>query len=108
MSYSNICNILVDEQNRFCKNRSCWDHIITLSSVIQNWLHENKSTFAAFLDMKAFDRVNKDILLLRLLEYGIDGKMFNSIKYMYDDTSSIFVINNVSIAWFTVTLSARQ
>ena len=86
MSYTNICNILVDEQNKFRKNRSCSDHIFTLSSVIQNLLHENKPTFAAFLDMEqAFDRVNRDLLLSRLLEYGIDEKLYNSIKNMYDD-----------------------
>ena len=34
VSYTNICNILVDEQNGFRKNRSCSDHIFTLSSVI--------------------------------------------------------------------------
>ena len=45
---------------------------------------ENKPTFAAFLDMeKAFDRVNRDLSLLRLLEYGIDGKLYNSIKKKY-------------------------
>ena len=74
VSYTNICNILVDEQNGFRENKSCSDHIFTLSSVIQNRSHENKPIFAAFLDMeKAFDRVNRDIL--RLLEYGIDGKL---------------------------------
>ena len=45
VSYSNICSILVDEKNEFRKNRSCSDQIFTLSSVIQNWLHENKPTF---------------------------------------------------------------
>ena len=55
--YSNICNILVDEQNGFRKNRFCSDHIFTWPSCIQNRLHENKPTFAALLDMeKAFDR----------------------------------------------------
>ena len=66
--------------------KSCSDHTFTLSSVIQNRLHENKPTFAVFQVMeKTFDRMNRDLLLLRLLEYGIDGKLYNSIKNMYDD-----------------------
>ena len=65
---------------------------------------KNKPTFAAFLDMeKAFDRVNRDILLLRLLEYGIDGKLYNSIKNMYDDNKSSILLNNLSTDWFNVT-----
>ena len=103
VSYTNICNILVDEQNGFRKNRSCSDHIFTLSSVIQNRSHENKPTFAAFLDMeKAFDRVNRDLLLLRLLEYGIDGKLYNSIKNMYDDNKLNILLNNLSTDWWNV------
>ena len=39
---------------------------------------------------KAFDRVNRDLLLLRLLEYGIDGKLYNSIKKMYDDNKVFY------------------
>ena len=109
VSYSNICNILVDEQNGFRKNSSCSDHIFTLSSVIQNRLHENKATFAAFLDMeKAFDRVNRDLLFLRLLEYGIDGKLYNSIKNMYDDNKSSILLNDLSTDWFIVTSGVRQ
>ena len=52
---------------------------------------------AAFLDMeKAFDRVNRDLLLLCLLEYGIGGKLCNSIKNMYDDNKSSILLNNLS------------
>ena len=72
-------------------------------------LHENKPTFAAFLDMeKAFDRVNRDLLLLRLLEYGIDRKLYNSIKNMYDDNKSSILLNNLSTDWFNVPSGVRQ
>ena len=57
---------------------------------------------------KAFDRVNKDLLLLRLLEYGIDGKLYNSIKNMYDDNKSSILLNNLSTDWFNVTSGVRQ
>ena len=80
--YCELCNILVDEQNVFRKNRSCNDHIFSLSStcIIRNRLNNGKPTFAAFLDMeKAFDKVDRNQLLLRLLQYGIDDKMYYSI-----------------------------
>ena len=57
---------------------------------------------------KAFDRVNRDLLLLHSLEYGIDGKLYNSIKNMYDDNKSSILLNNLSTDWFNVTAGVRQ
>ena len=51
LSFCELCNILVDEQNGFRRNRSCNDHIFSLSSIIRNRLNNGKPTFAAFLDM---------------------------------------------------------
>ena len=81
LSYRELCNILVDEQTGFRKKRSCNDHIFSLSSIIRNRLNNGKPTFAAFLDMeKAFDKVDRNLLLLRLLQYRINDKFYYSIK----------------------------
>ena len=90
LSYCELCNILVDEQNGFRKNRSCNDHIFSLSSIIRNRLNNGKPTFAAFLDMeKAFNKVDRNLLLLRLLQklnYGVDigGKKVCLLLYADD------------------------
>ena len=31
----------------------------------------------------AFDRINRDLLMYRLLEMNIDGKIYNAIKALY-------------------------
>ena len=50
-------------------------------SIIKNRLLNNKPTFTCFIDMsKAFDWVNRDLLFLRLLQYGVDGKFYRTIK----------------------------
>ena len=65
--YCELCNILVDEQNGFRKNRSCNDHIFSLSSIIRNRVNNGKPTFAAFLDIeKTSNKVDRYLLLLRL------------------------------------------
>ena len=52
-----------------------------LSNIIDANLHEGKSTFIAFVDMKkAFDWVNRDLLWYILQEYHITGKILNAIK----------------------------
>ncbi len=45
---------------------------------------ENKDTFCSFIDMqKAFEWVNKEMLFYRLLDYNIDGNIYNCIKASY-------------------------
>ena len=109
LSYCELCNILVDEQNGFRKNRSCNDHIFSLSSIIRNRLNNGKPTFAAFLDMeKALDKVDRNLLLLRLLQYGIDDKMYYSIRNMYVDNIARVKVNNLFTDWFNVSSGVRQ
>ena len=94
-------DLLVDEQNGFRKGRSCADHLFTLTSVIRNRLSEKKSTFCAFIDMeKAFDFLDRNLLLCRLLLYKIDGKLFKSIRALYGHTSACVKLNANFSSWF--------
>ena len=72
--------LIVDEQNGFRSGRSCQDHIFVLDSIIRNRLAEDMPTFTAFLDLqKAFDCVNRDLLLNKVLANGIDSKVFMEV-----------------------------
>ena len=88
MAFLEKNNVLVEEQNGFRPNRSCTDHIFNLTSVIRNKMNTGP-VFTAFIDFrKAFDCINRELLLYRLLLHGIDGKMYNTIKAMYSYTES--------------------
>ncbi len=51
-------------------------------------MNDNAGVYAAFVDFrKAFDMVNRDMLLFRLLENGVDGKMYFAIKNIYNRAS---------------------
>ena len=102
-------DLLVDEQNGFRKGRSCADHLFTLTSVIRNRLSEKKSTFCAFIDMeKAFDFLDRNLLLYRLLLYKIDGKLFKSIRALYGHTSACVKLNANFSSWFMSNCGVRQ
>ena len=63
--------LLSNEQNGFRSSRSCEDHVFTLNSIIGN----NPTVFATFIDLKkAFDFIDRDMLLYKLLLNNIDGK----------------------------------
>ena len=109
VNYLEDLNWFVEEQNGFRKKRSCQDHLFTLTSIIRNRQHENLSTFAAFIDFeKAFDWVNRDMLLYKLLLNNIDGKIYNAIKVMYTNTESCIRLNNCKTDWFKCLSGVRQ
>ena len=88
-------NLLVEEQNGFRKNRSCMEHVFSLTSCIDYKLRNGGSAFVCFLDMKkAFDWINRDLLHVKLLEYEIGGNILESIKAMYDGSSASIKLND--------------
>ena len=53
-----------DEQNGCRHDRSCVDHIFSLTAIIRNRMAVNMPTFCCFIDMqKAFDWVDRKMLL---------------------------------------------
>ena len=110
VKYCNLMGIFPEEQNGFRKNRSCQDHIYALTTVIRNRITENKATYCAFIDMeKAFDWVNRKLLMYKLLNYNIDGKMYKSIKALLTNTTSCVELNgSLRSEWFENICGVRQ
>ena len=107
--YLDLLGIIAEEQNGFRAKRSCEDHIYSLTSIIQSRKEQNLDTFAAFIDFsKAFDSVNRDFLLYKLLNYNIQGKMYNAIKSLYMTTSSRLNLNGYLTEWFESMAGVRQ
>ena len=108
----NFCNtrgIFPDEQNGFRAGRSCEDHIFSLSAIIRNRMNNKKSTFCAFIDLeKAFDWVNRNLLLLRLLENKITGKIYFAVQSILSNTKSCIQLNDLHTNWFENSCGVRQ
>ena len=73
-------------------------------------MNDGNSTFCAFVDLeKAFDWLNRDLLLLKLLKYRIDGRMFNAIKSLLQGTESCILLNkSLQTNWFDILCGVRQ
>ena len=109
VEYCNILELFPDEQNGFRKDRNCEDHIFTFTSLIQNRLVNKTDTFAAFIDLeKAFDCVDRELLLYRLLLYNIDGKIYRAVKNLYSNTTSCIRLNNLYTPFFEIDSGVRQ
>ena len=98
-------DLLSDEQNGFRANRSCEDHVFTLNSIIRN----NANVHTTFIDLKkAFDFIDRDMLLYKLLLNNIDGKVYNSVKSIYAETSACIRINSTRTDWFYCKSGVKQ
>lgn len=108
-NYAEKHDLFVEEQNGFRTNRSCEEHIFTLTSIIRNRKTKGKETFVGFVDMeKAFDKVDRNLLLYMLLKKGISGNMYSAIKAMYETNNYTIGLNNVFTPWFNADIGVRQ
>ena len=101
--------ILVDEQNGFRAARSCIDHIFVLTTVLRNRKSLGLGTFLAFIDYKkAFDSVDRSLLLYKLLEIGIHGNFFNAISAMFSNPRARVILNDLSTDYFDCPIGVKQ
>ena len=103
-------SLIVDEQNGFRADRSCLHHIFCISSVIRNNIIENSILFAAFIDIrKTFDWIDRDMLLYKILfQFGISGKLYDAIEYLYSFSEARIKINNYTTDYFPITCGVKQ
>ena len=70
---------------------------------------EPKDLYHNFIDFKkAFDRVWHDGLWTSLQKYGINSNIISMIKYLYCNSSSAVLINNIQGNTFKKTVGVRQ
>ena len=105
-----INHLLVDEQNGFRPDRSCVDHVFSLSSVLRNRNADKLSTFACFIDMrKAFDWVHRDMMLFKLMsQYNVNGKLYEAIKSIYSSSHARVKLNSQFTPSFNITAGVKQ
>jgi hypothetical protein len=102
-------NILVEEQNGFRASRSCIDHIFVLCTVLRNRKLSGKETFLSFIDFqKTFDSVDRNFLLFKLSQIGINGHMYNAISSLYSNPRSRVILNDHETNYFDCPNGVKQ
>ena len=88
--WSDTYHIINDNQSGFWRGMSTADNIYILQSVIDVAFNRDNKVFCASIDFsKAFDYINRDCLLYKLLKSGIRGNIFNIIKLEVDHSISV-------------------
>jgi hypothetical protein len=102
-------NILVEEQNGFRVGRSCIDHIFVMCTVLRNRKLLGKETFLCFIDFKkAFDSVDRNLLLYKLSNIGIHGNMYKAISSLYSNPRSRVILNDYETEYFDCPIGVKQ
>ncbi len=102
LSYLEINGIYAEEQNGFRQKCSCSEHIFSLCTIFRNRKSLKKSTYLAF------DHVNRDLLLYKLLCIGIKGNIYESINYIYQNLYCSFNVNNMLTEWCDTNAGLKQ
>ena len=101
--------IMADTQNGFRSKRSCTEQVYILDSVIKQVNSNNKILYSCFIDLKkAFDYVDRDLLMLRLLQNKVDGKFYYAIKSLYAHPQYCVQVNNLVTDWFVSNNGVKQ
>ena len=99
-----------ENQAGFREGYATTDHIFTLYSIVQKCLNKRGGKlYAAFVDLrKAFDSVNHELLMKVVFSEGIRGKLFRSIKVMYESLISCVRVDSEYSEFFKCPVGVRQ
>ena len=101
--------LLVEEQNGFRVGRSCIDHIFVMCTVLRNRKLLGKETFLCFIDFKkAFDSVDRNLLLFKLSKIGVHGHMYSAISSLYSNPKARVILNDYKTDYFDCPIGVKQ
>jgi hypothetical protein len=91
-------SLLDPSQSGFMQHQNTEDQLAYLAQDIENAFQEKKHVLAVFFDLpKAFDKVWKEGLLFKLLEFGVQDKMHTWIQnFLFNCTASVKLDGTIS------------
>lgn len=98
-----------DVQAGFRKGMGCTDQVFSLRCLTEKHLAKHKKVYCAFVDLeKAYDRVDRKELWKVLSEYGLESRLIQALKSLYEDSRACVRIDGVYTDWFGISRGVRQ
>ena len=96
IKFIDLKKLISPKQIGFMKGMRTSDHIFFLQTVVEKIVKKNKKKlFAVFIDFKkAYDTVDRNILMRRLKQLGINGIFLRNIVAMYTKTEYCIKLKN--------------
>ena len=80
-------------QAGFRKDRSCTNHIATSRIIIEQSKEWQTPLYLNFIDLKAFDSVDRNVIWQLMHHYGIPPKFIKLIQDLYESSSCQVICN---------------
>ena len=79
----------------FKKGHRTSDHIFVLNTIVKHFVKvEKKKLFVAFIDFKkAYDKINRNLLFLKLQRLGVKGLLYKNIRAIYEEISYLIKVS---------------
>ena len=107
--YLDYNNIICKEQGGYREGHSPIEHIFTLYGCVNKQFSKNRKLYAAFVDYKCcFDSVSREGLFHILTKIGINGKLFNAIKSIYNNVLACVRSNDEMSELFSCPTGLKQ
>ena len=96
-------------QAGFRRQRSCMDHVYSLSHILQERTRQGLPTWLFFRDAaKAFDTVWRDGLLHSLWDIGVRGRLWRILRNLYRENRSRVMVNGQKSDFFPIDQGVAQ
>ena len=100
---------LRNNQNGFRPSRSTSTHVLALRRLIEEVKANNKKAVVVYVDFKkAFDSVNRGMMLKILKSYGVPPNILNAISTMYKGTKAKIITPDGETDIFEITAGIIQ
>jgi len=104
-------NIMGNIQNGFRANHRIEDCLLTLQHIVHKAKMKGKTTkpFMAFLDIcKAYDRVWRDALWAKMIDYGYSQKLVTAVKATYESPKAKISFQGITTSEIGMPVGLRQ
>lgn len=98
--YNSLSATFIPQQHGFLKNRSTTSNLLTFIDFTTSNMDAGGQVDAIFTDYsKAFDRIDHNILLEKLLFAGVHGNLYRWFTSYIENRSQAVVLNGYSSTW---------
>jgi len=109
LNWCEAFGVITESQAGFRPLYSTSDQLFVLQAVIEHILKTKNKLYVAFIDFsKAFDLVERSILLTQLMYNGLSGKILQIIKSMYTITKTCLKYAGTYSSFFNCNVGVRQ
>lgn len=93
INFMNHCDLLNADQHAYIKGKSIQTAVFQFTQAIINHIENNDLCIGMFLDLsKAYDCIDRELLLLKLQKYGIRGSAFEWLEsYLFNRKQMVLI-----------------